>query len=597
MESNYINKVLSHLKNKDSKRQLEAELADHIELHQDLYAQIGYDNEQAIALAEEKMGDADVAGEQLALLEREKKGRDKILIFDALLSLCLFLFHGEDDISQYLIFNVFFLLGMINLLFGIKYKKYLNALFGAGSAICALIGYSRFFGVFVQDFVTKREAYLTFFELDNTAISESLVPDVINIAVGGMLGIIAIISCILTKRLRKCNNTRADGKIARVLMGIVGLMMLFSATVFAYNTVSVFTNRSVIQAHIREELQAYDKALLTHIDEIEKGDFSALEAIDSSYVTFEAENMGDYYFAKVINTTQDLGDGNLMPYNTEQEIATQMKKAENADFTVNDITLPFEMTVKVIHGSTFLRCGFSTYFGFMGSFEDDNFRDYIDFDNEQDGTLRISPAFIAQYYNPKAESVKLSPAKQQAVQKLLDACQQQTYFSDLRYNEKEDMYTEVYPIDYAALFDYFAVDDEILSYGYSEVSRLYQVELIHYSSRYAVINGKLFELEEPLTEPMLLRFGFDGDEAILYQGPEEYSDYEDAEENFTAEGYQKLAEAFSRDELKDQTALAEAYFNQSLYGSVENIYQDGTFTYHRYQNGELTEQYESARWK
>ena len=69
MKSTYIERVTAYLKHKKNRENIEAELTDHIALHQE---QIGYDEAAALEKAEARMGDADMAGEQLEALEAEK---------------------------------------------------------------------------------------------------------------------------------------------------------------------------------------------------------------------------------------------------------------------------------------------------------------------------------------------------------------------------------------------------------------------------------------------------------------------------------------------------------------------------------------------
>lgn len=81
---NYIEKVLSHIKSDKNKKEIEYELFDHIDEHKKFFEEIGYDEETAILKAEEKMGDADVLGEQF-------KARKKLRILPVML-IYLFMF-------------------------------------------------------------------------------------------------------------------------------------------------------------------------------------------------------------------------------------------------------------------------------------------------------------------------------------------------------------------------------------------------------------------------------------------------------------------------------------------------------------------------
>ena len=64
-EINYVKRVLAHIDSKRQRRIAEAELSDHILFNKEFLTEIGYDEERAFQMAEEKMGDADIVGEQL----------------------------------------------------------------------------------------------------------------------------------------------------------------------------------------------------------------------------------------------------------------------------------------------------------------------------------------------------------------------------------------------------------------------------------------------------------------------------------------------------------------------------------------------------
>ncbi|MCQ2484516.1 MAG: hypothetical protein MJ168_04180 [Clostridia bacterium] len=63
-DKSYIEKLLSHIGNKEQKQKIRYELTDHITEKQKWYEELEYDPETAALRAEEDMGDADVVGEQ-----------------------------------------------------------------------------------------------------------------------------------------------------------------------------------------------------------------------------------------------------------------------------------------------------------------------------------------------------------------------------------------------------------------------------------------------------------------------------------------------------------------------------------------------------
>lgn len=61
----YIDSVLSHIKNKAYKKDIENEITSHIEERQEYYIQTGYDENQALNNAVKQMGDPDKLGEEM----------------------------------------------------------------------------------------------------------------------------------------------------------------------------------------------------------------------------------------------------------------------------------------------------------------------------------------------------------------------------------------------------------------------------------------------------------------------------------------------------------------------------------------------------
>ncbi|MCQ2484517.1 MAG: hypothetical protein MJ168_04185 [Clostridia bacterium] len=73
-KKSYTQRVIAHIGDKRQKQNISFELADHITEKQKWYEELEYDPETAALRAEEDMGDADTAGEELAAI---RSGKDK----------------------------------------------------------------------------------------------------------------------------------------------------------------------------------------------------------------------------------------------------------------------------------------------------------------------------------------------------------------------------------------------------------------------------------------------------------------------------------------------------------------------------------------
>ena len=93
MESKYISRVLSHIKNKNRRKAIDAELSDHLDEKGKEYLDLGYEADGALAISETAMGDADVVGEQFdSLMKENKHSLFSIVVFSAVI--CLFIVFG-----------------------------------------------------------------------------------------------------------------------------------------------------------------------------------------------------------------------------------------------------------------------------------------------------------------------------------------------------------------------------------------------------------------------------------------------------------------------------------------------------------------------
>ncbi len=350
MESNYIKKVLSHLKNKATKRELEAELADHIALHKEQYAEIGYEEARAFSLAEGKMGDADVAGEQLAALECEQKRRCRLLLGLAVLSLLLTVLipiaSGAD--STLLISSLYFiclLWNLINLLLGLRYKKYANILLGGGSALIELCYPIGFWGEWIVDFFTSRQQYKEFF---GDFQPELPITEPVEYAMCVLAALLMLTGLWTTFCFRRGSYSKQNKTAGHISVCVLSAFILLLSAILVFNAVCIAAYPRRAQQEIRAELQQFDKVLADNLDDILQGDFTAVTSLESEHLDVVVRSAAESSkaFILVSNHTRYI-TGKTIPYNTEEAVAVQLQQAQQKDFALQDITIPYGYYIEV----------------------------------------------------------------------------------------------------------------------------------------------------------------------------------------------------------------------------------------------------------
>lgn len=134
--SDYINRLISRIVNKKAKTIVKNELDDHFSELVDYYLDIGYNQETAKAMAEERFGEApEQVGEQLSSIHYSKI-KNIIFIISIIVSVLLglwgFVNQIADSISEFTISTsvLLMLLFFINLLLSLKFKSVAFSLCG-----------------------------------------------------------------------------------------------------------------------------------------------------------------------------------------------------------------------------------------------------------------------------------------------------------------------------------------------------------------------------------------------------------------------------------------------------------------------------------
>jgi hypothetical protein len=152
-EYGYIEKVLSHISGKQRKEAVKNELFDHLDEKERFFGEIGYDENASSDKTDEAMGDADLVGEQLDSIGKSFFKSNSFLYTFSGVSLLLMIWayvlisfydmsgsfsslghyflYSFSSFWSFCSFSIIFILGIINLLFGVKRKN----------AICLTTGF------------------------------------------------------------------------------------------------------------------------------------------------------------------------------------------------------------------------------------------------------------------------------------------------------------------------------------------------------------------------------------------------------------------------------------------------------------------------
>lgn len=280
--SKYITRVLSHLKSKQQKDEVEWELLDHLAEKENRLTNIGYSAEEAFNQAETEMGDGDVVGEQLSALHRKKETKYSILLVLAFGSLYLdFYLHyillADIDVEyilfpNYLIIGSILLLSLLNLLLSVKYTY----IFSSVSAVICMVSSLRFW-LSRGDFpgITfllpwEKENFVDLFYTYGLQWQEYAADlDASKWVCRLLLAVTACIGCcvaVLYVRKCKCKNTRADWHISKAMFALCLTLLLAAAALFSATVVQVVQQRPKLIEDVQNEMKADDDAFLKQLD-------------------------------------------------------------------------------------------------------------------------------------------------------------------------------------------------------------------------------------------------------------------------------------------------------------------------------------------
>lgn len=300
--SNYITKVISHITGRQQKKLVEYELTDHIIEKHNFYEDIGYDDDASLGKADEMMGDADIVGEQLEALNKERNIRKIIsTIISLLLFAAAFTYVSMNSDSEspfydytfsfygYVVCNIIFILNLVGIIYGFRKLRVNNINFGCFACLGILGTGGKYIENSIYYLFTGKNVLLSFYGIYDSynelyspfqyvpfKYSESRVV----LAVLGILIIaVLIIGSALTVRLAKLKNTRTDLRINRIVRIVLIIFTVGLTALFGYYSYEVPAYRNEVMAQTRADLEEYDKIFIENSDTFRNGSYNEIAEI------------------------------------------------------------------------------------------------------------------------------------------------------------------------------------------------------------------------------------------------------------------------------------------------------------------------------
>lgn len=310
----YIERVLSHLGDKRNSKKIEYELFDHLDEHQRFFEGIGYDELQAIEKAEEKMGDADILGEQLNAMKKHYYIFDYIIM--TLAPILAYIFYRStalsDEITGMLsslqpllqvpcfygtiVGFIGIVIGLLYIVRGLKRKNILFATYGyLFSSIMLLFAPKEWL-----DGINK-EYFKLFF---NTSYSQSsgiigvyLTPRQIALLVTFLVVFTAFYVIVLANiiKTKKLKNTRRDLSLGRVVSTLIIALSLAFVILGSIITVELYSLYEKITEQAKTELVEINDYIIDNADLLVDMSYDdAVEFFKNKYKESSNEENGKY---------------------------------------------------------------------------------------------------------------------------------------------------------------------------------------------------------------------------------------------------------------------------------------------------------------
>ena len=592
--SRYIDKVLSHVKGKARRNEVEAELGDHLLFIEDHFEEIGYDREAAESNADERMGDPDLVGEQLNRLLKKQSAFNYVLL--ALSIICaLFCFVSKffvEDGAAYYHNSVFapfaavwiiYVITMSVLTISVKRSHPVASLIAA-IGVCLLVRNTTIIANTPVLLLEPDRLFIIFFNNGAYDWTYYYFPDdVMNYGVMIAFYLFALIpacvSLFSSIRTRNLKNTKVDLLLKKLCAAFLAIVVIASAGAISWVALTAFSkqHQAIVEAHdaiiklddlVFENLEIIfgedDKAAVEFLEEnapegskfvknyweeAARRERSATLIYNGVTMTLSYNEGGIYYLDISPNIT---GLNGKTP-----EIFTDSERASAADFKGDFPSAPRPCMIELGKDDGSIKLKYASDYYASGK--------YIKYSFENNKTQFSESTFES------GKPVKLS-SKQK---KLLKAA-----LLEYAKNKNCERYLEY---EGEAFIKIFGV-------SYDEPKDEYKVDMFFNPEWTTTIDGKLFELslDDYYTDYCSFTVRFADNEAEIVSswkptGIENYRDVFSEQANKNGERWRGfnnyLYNLLKRHEIK---------YGHKVYGTITVVDDDGTIHYQRYSNYDIS---------
>lgn len=283
----YVDKVLSHIEGNKSKKIIEYELFDHIDEHQKFFEEIGYNEETAIEKSEEKMGDADIVGEQFNSIKKHYYIFDYvIMVLASVLSYLYYHFTALDNsikdmsfgMQPYLMAPKFYgtivgfigiIIGLLYIVRGIKRKNILFATFGyLYSSLMLAFAPKEWLEGINSDYISY--FFESYYSDTSGVISIDLSPKqivffLLLLVIFSVFYILALSNIIRTKKLKNTKRDLRLGKAVSIILCVLVLVFVFLGSLI---TVKAYSYKSETEQIAKAELAEMNEFIIDNANSL-----------------------------------------------------------------------------------------------------------------------------------------------------------------------------------------------------------------------------------------------------------------------------------------------------------------------------------------
>lgn len=310
----YVDTVLSHIEGNKSKKLIEYELFDHIDEHQKFFEEIGYNEETAIEKSEEKMGDADIVGEQFNSMKKHYYIFDYvIMVLAPVLSYLYYHFTALDNsikgmlssLQPYLTAPKFYgtivgfigiIIGLLYIVRGIKRKNIIFATFGyLYSSLMLAFAPKEWLEGINSDYISY--FFESYYSDTSGVIYIDLSPKqivffLLLLVIFSVFYILALSNIIRTKKLK---NTKRDLKLGKAVSIILCVLVLVFVFLGSLITVKAYSYKSETEQIAKAELAEMNEFIIDNANSLVNMSYDeATELFENKFGDDFKKNDGAY---------------------------------------------------------------------------------------------------------------------------------------------------------------------------------------------------------------------------------------------------------------------------------------------------------------